>query len=68
MIKEQTIINYIGKLKHDPKHKIFGNYRVKFEALTWARNLIDGYNAHLYDKQGIHVDSIIIDMNKYSYK
>ncbi len=60
MIKDQTISNYLDKIKN-PNKKTFGKYYVIFTGLTWARNLIDCTKCDIYENMSnVHVKTILI--------
>ena len=64
MIKASTITKYLDRItqtRRFPNVKIFNKYKVVFNELVWSRNLHDGYECQIFNKNtGEWLKKIII--------
>jgi len=59
---KQKILNAIDndRFKLTVWKRTWYNYVVDIQELVWARNLHDGYNIYVYDKDELHLETIKI--------
>lgn len=52
-----------GRIKLEPWKRDWYNYIIDIQELVWWRNLIDGYNIYIYDKNMHQIAEMTIDNN-----
>lgn len=60
----QKILSAIdsGRLKLEPWKKSWYSYMLDIQELVWSRNLIDGFDIYVYDRDWNHIETVNLEI------